>query len=442
MATFPVRFRPLTRIVEHGGEDRADHERGRAQIDREEEREDRARGAVDLEKSAGPERYQPRPTCTAWNPSAEPRRAEQRRRATPGGAGGGSGRAARRRRTSSASGTTTPKHDPEPERLPAEGSSTFSLTFGRRSRASRPPRRTRSGRALRARAGCSRAGPGRGSRATPPSNTTASVFWIDDITPVAPHSASPRADEAGEAPRRRNGRDQRVEPGRPLGREVELGRRSPRRDPAARRCSTKAPGRGSSPRTSRGARARTAPGTRSRRRTGSRRAARSGRPSRADERRAYANGRSLDHDRSRPCSRATPVIVERRPPGCSVAARMYLRETRSPTSSGSWKRSERGSWSPAASARSSSSSPGPCQPERRAGSYEELRRNLGRSILLGLEVLIVADIVRTIVIDQTSRASRCSGVIVLIRILLSFSLEVEMDGTWPWNRWRRDSGSA
>ena len=76
-------------------------------------------------------------------------------------------------------------------------------------------------------------------------------------------------------------------------------------------------------------------------------------------------------------------------------------------------------------------------PERRPGSYEELRRNLGRSILLGLEVLIVADIVRTIVIDQTFESVTVLGAIVLIRILLSFSLEVEMDGMWPWNRWRR-----
>jgi uncharacterized membrane protein len=78
-------------------------------------------------------------------------------------------------------------------------------------------------------------------------------------------------------------------------------------------------------------------------------------------------------------------------------------------------------------------------PERRPGSYVELRRNLGRSILLGLEVLIVADIVRTIVIDQTFESVTVLGAIVLIRIMLSFSLEVEMDGMWPWNRWRRSS---
>ena len=73
---------------------------------------------------------------------------------------------------------------------------------------------------------------------------------------------------------------------------------------------------------------------------------------------------------------------------------------------------------------------------KRQGSYDRLRRNLGRCILLGLEVLIVADIVRTIVVDPTFESVTVLGIIVLIRILLSFSLEVEMDGTWPWDRWR------
>jgi uncharacterized membrane protein len=83
-------------------------------------------------------------------------------------------------------------------------------------------------------------------------------------------------------------------------------------------------------------------------------------------------------------------------------------------------------------------------PVKRPGSYEALRRQLGRCIVLGLEVLIVADIVRTIVVDQTLESFAVLGVIVIVRILLSFSLEVEMDGMWPWNRWRRaepDAGS-
>ncbi|MGZ4233598.1 MAG: DUF1622 domain-containing protein [Solirubrobacteraceae bacterium] len=82
------------------------------------------------------------------------------------------------------------------------------------------------------------------------------------------------------------------------------------------------------------------------------------------------------------------------------------------------------------------------RPDARQGSYDELRRNLGRSILLGLEVLIVADIVRTIIVDPTIESVAVLGVIVVIRILLSFSLEVEMDGVWPWRRSQLDRRGA
>lgn len=76
------------------------------------------------------------------------------------------------------------------------------------------------------------------------------------------------------------------------------------------------------------------------------------------------------------------------------------------------------------------------RPQTRAGAYNDLRRNLGRAILLGLEVLIIGDIVRTIVVDPTLESVAVLGLIVLIRIILSFSLEIEMDGTTPWSRWR------
>ena len=68
--------------------------------------------------------------------------------------------------------------------------------------------------------------------------------------------------------------------------------------------------------------------------------------------------------------------------------------------------------------------------------YRELRGNLGRAILLGLEVLIIADIIRTIVVDQSLESVGVLGIIVVIRVVLSFSLEVEIDGMWPWNKWR------
>ncbi|MBC7442309.1 MAG: DUF1622 domain-containing protein [Ramlibacter sp.] len=74
--------------------------------------------------------------------------------------------------------------------------------------------------------------------------------------------------------------------------------------------------------------------------------------------------------------------------------------------------------------------------DARQGAYGALRRNLGRAILLGLEVLIIADIIRTILVDPTPQSVLVLGAIVVIRVLLSFSLEVEMDGVWPWSRWR------
>jgi uncharacterized membrane protein len=75
-------------------------------------------------------------------------------------------------------------------------------------------------------------------------------------------------------------------------------------------------------------------------------------------------------------------------------------------------------------------------PRTRPGTYNALRRNLGRSILIGLEVLILADIVRTIIVAPTLTSVAVLGGIVLIRVILSFSLEVEIDGVWPWSRWR------
>ena len=73
------------------------------------------------------------------------------------------------------------------------------------------------------------------------------------------------------------------------------------------------------------------------------------------------------------------------------------------------------------------------QKDRRL-AYERLRANLGRTILLGLEVLIVADIVLTVAIDRTLASAATLGLIVLVRTFLSFSLEVELDGVVPWRR--------
>ena len=64
----------------------------------------------------------------------------------------------------------------------------------------------------------------------------------------------------------------------------------------------------------------------------------------------------------------------------------------------------------------------------------DFRSNLGRSILLGLEFLVAADIVNTVAIQPTVQSLIVLAGIVLIRTFLSFSLEVEIEGRWPWQR--------
>jgi uncharacterized membrane protein len=79
-------------------------------------------------------------------------------------------------------------------------------------------------------------------------------------------------------------------------------------------------------------------------------------------------------------------------------------------------------------------------PARRRDAYGHCRRHLGRVILLGLEILIIADIIRTVIVDQTPTSVAVLATIVIIRIVLSWSLEVEMDGAWPWQRGRSMAG--
>jgi uncharacterized membrane protein len=69
-----------------------------------------------------------------------------------------------------------------------------------------------------------------------------------------------------------------------------------------------------------------------------------------------------------------------------------------------------------------------------SSAFVTLRGHLGRSILLGLEVLVVADIVRTIVVAPTLQSAATLGLIVLVRIALSFAIDVEVDGEVPWRR--------
>lgn len=66
--------------------------------------------------------------------------------------------------------------------------------------------------------------------------------------------------------------------------------------------------------------------------------------------------------------------------------------------------------------------------------YRAYRQLLGRSILLGLELLVAADIIRTVAVTPTYESVGVLAIIVLIRTFLSFSLELEITGRWPWQK--------
>ena len=72
----------------------------------------------------------------------------------------------------------------------------------------------------------------------------------------------------------------------------------------------------------------------------------------------------------------------------------------------------------------------------RAGGAQEVfrsfRNRLGRAIILGLELLVAADILRTISTQPTLQQVVVLAIVVLIRTFLSFSLEIELEGRWPW----------
>ncbi len=68
--------------------------------------------------------------------------------------------------------------------------------------------------------------------------------------------------------------------------------------------------------------------------------------------------------------------------------------------------------------------------------YRLYRQSLGRAILLGLEFLVAGDIIRTVAVSPTFTSVGVLAVIVLVRTFLSFSLEVELEGRWPWQKRR------
>lgn len=66
--------------------------------------------------------------------------------------------------------------------------------------------------------------------------------------------------------------------------------------------------------------------------------------------------------------------------------------------------------------------------------YTRFRRVLGRAILLGLELLVAADIIKTVAVTPTLESVAVLAIIVLIRTFLSWSLELEISGRWPWQK--------
>ena len=77
--------------------------------------------------------------------------------------------------------------------------------------------------------------------------------------------------------------------------------------------------------------------------------------------------------------------------------------------------------------------------DNETSAYTALRQVMGKSILLGLEILVAADIIMTVTTEPTLRRVAVLGLVVLIRTFLSFSLEVELSGCWPWQQRRGDA---
>ncbi len=74
------------------------------------------------------------------------------------------------------------------------------------------------------------------------------------------------------------------------------------------------------------------------------------------------------------------------------------------------------------------------RPQSADDRYRKLREDLGRAILLGLEFLIAGDIIRSVVVDPTLLNVAILGLIVVIRTFLSMTLQLEVEGRWPWQR--------
>ena len=78
----------------------------------------------------------------------------------------------------------------------------------------------------------------------------------------------------------------------------------------------------------------------------------------------------------------------------------------------------------------------------RAEAYKTCRQSMGRAILLGLELLVAADIIRTVAVAPTFRTVGVLALIVLIRTFLSATLQLEIEGRWPWQTERAEPATT
>jgi len=79
---------------------------------------------------------------------------------------------------------------------------------------------------------------------------------------------------------------------------------------------------------------------------------------------------------------------------------------------------------------------------RRTEDYNIFRVNLARALILGLEIMVAADIIQTVALDTSLESVAVLGLLVLIRTFLSWSLVVEIEGRWPWQKKPQDISEA
>lgn len=70
--------------------------------------------------------------------------------------------------------------------------------------------------------------------------------------------------------------------------------------------------------------------------------------------------------------------------------------------------------------------------QKRGDAYDRLKVYIGKALLLGLEFLVAADIIRTVTITPTLESLLALGLLIVVRIILGWSIAVEIEGCWPW----------